>query len=94
MPRSKRSRRNTINGNRPRTQMPSDADQRANIERLDALKKTKHDQDIIDRLRLDRAERLARSTPTALERDIIEEARKRPKTWDEINSNAAGGTDR
>lgn len=71
--------------------MPTDAEQRANVERLDALKKQRHDEAIIDKLRADRTEREARDAEHAAIADIITQGNKQPKTWNEINSTTGSG---
>ena len=80
---------------RYRSQMPTDLLERERVARIDHDRKSRHTNlELQARMRDTQNVRLALDTPSAHERDVIEEARKRPKTFDEINSNRAGGVDR
>lgn len=96
MPRARKGNRNTINGKRRRSQLPTDAAQREQLERLDARRKYERTAAAVELNRRIRAEaRAAEARTTRDPRDlaVIRHGQCQPRTWNEINSTQGGGMD-
>ena len=79
--------------NRPLGQAGHSMTELRHVDTLNIRREQAHRASLVDLNRRLR-EQADPATLTAYEHDIIAEGRKAPKTWDEINSNAAGGVDR